>query len=283
MLNVLGLFHFYSQIKMLRPLVFLFLTLPGLGLAEEMPVFDAHSHYKTEDAAEFSPDDVIRIMDENNISFMVIVGEPPGRALELSQKSSGRIIPLLGLYQTHRDKANWMHDAELPGRLKSKLQQGNYQGIGEIHIFEPDKKNPNFKKILELAYENNLPVLLHGDRHVVQQAFEWFPELIVVWAHLGEDPDTDMLGEMLMSYPNLYVDTSVRDVLIIKDGMLLPGWKELFVRFSGRFMVAIDTYYTPRWGKIDEVTGFIRSLLSELPHEVARQLAYENAMHVYRE
>ena len=258
-------------------LVFIFLVFPGLGLAENISIFDVHSHYKTEDAVEFSPDDVIRIMDENNISQMVIVGQPPERALDLYQQAPDRIIPLLGLYQSQLDKTSWMHDPLLPGIIENQLKNGEYKGIGEIHIFAQDKDNANFRKILGLADKNKLPVLLHGDRSIIQQAFKWFPSLIIIWAHLGEDPNVKMLEQMLTKYPKLYFDTSVRDVLIIKDRKLLPEWKNLFMKYPDRFMVAIDTYYTPRWQRLDKVTGFIRKWLAGLPKEVTRKMAYENA------
>mgnify|MGYP001814235131 FL=1 len=218
MLRVLGLFQFRFQSEIRWFALLLLLILPGMASAEALPIFDVHSHYKTEDAAVISPEDVIRLMDENNISHMVIVGEPPERALKLSEQSSGRIIPLLGLYQSHEDKTSWMHDAGLPERIRLGLQQGDYKGIGEIHIFEADKQSSVFREILQLANQHELPVLLHGDRFVVKQAFKWFPGLIIVWAHLGEAPDTDLLEEMLIAYPNLYIDTSVRDVLMVKDG-----------------------------------------------------------------
>ena len=230
-----------------------------------------------------STEDVIRLMDENNISHMVIVGEPPERALELSEQSSGRIIPLLGLYQSHEDKTSWMQDAGLPEKIRLGIQQGDYKGIGEIHIFEADKQSPGFREILQLANQHELPVLLHGDRFVVNQAFKWFPGLIIVWAHLGEAPDTDLLEEMLIAYPNLYIDTSVRDVLIVKDGKLLPEWRALFMKFSKRFLVAIDTYYTPRWKNINKVTSSIRAWLSELPNDVSRKLSHENAADIFLE
>jgi predicted TIM-barrel fold metal-dependent hydrolase len=165
--------------------------------------------------------------------------------------------------------------------LEKQLQSGAYKGIGEIHIFAKDKENTNYKKILQLAYEHGLPVLLHGDRAVVKQAFNWFPGLVIIWAHLGEDPDTVILEQMLMQYPSLYIDTSIRDVLIVKEGKLLEDWKHLFIKYPDRFMVAIDTYYTPRWDKMSDVTRFIRTWLKDLPNEVARKMAFDNAARLF--
>ena len=105
-----------------------------------------------------------------------------------------------------------MHDSLIPGILVNHVKAGPYNGIGEIHLFSPDKENSNFKKILEIANQNKLPVLLHGDRGVVKLAFKWIPELTIIWAHLGEDPNVKILDRILNHYPNLYIDTSTINI-----------------------------------------------------------------------
>ena len=57
-----------------------------------IPLFDSHSHYKTDDAASFSGEDVIAIMNRENISHMVIVGEPASRAQDLYNLSPERFV-----------------------------------------------------------------------------------------------------------------------------------------------------------------------------------------------
>ena len=55
------------------------------------------------------------------------------------------------------------------------------------------------------------------------------------------------------------------------------------MKFSKRFLVAIDTYYTPRWKNINKVTSSIRAWLSELPNDVSRKLSHENAADIFLE
>jgi len=87
---------------------------------------------------------------------------------------------------------------------------------------------------------------------------------------------------MLDKYPGqLYIDTSVRDAMLMENGQLVSSWKDLFVTHSDQFLVAIDTFYTPRWENIGKVTQAIRNWLSFLPEGVARKLAYENASRLF--
>jgi len=71
-------------------------------------------------------------------------------------------------------------------------------------------------------------------------------------------------------------------------GKLLPAWRDLFLKYSNRFMVGSDTVWPvdqmDRWDEPD--TGwqelgrfwtFHRSWLQQLPDDVAAKLARENA------
>ena len=247
-----------------------------------IPIFDSHSHYKTEDSHVYDGKDILALMDRENITHMVIVGEPPERVQNLYKLAPHRIIPFLGLYGSYKEKADWMLNDRLPEKLEELLKKGEYKGIGEIHLFKKDRHNKNFKRILSLADKHDLPVLFHGDAEVIDQIFEMFPEMTVIWAHLGTKPAPVFLKRMLDRYPdNLYVDTSVRDEMIMRDGQLLPRWRNFFISYSHRVLVGIDTFYTPRWENIDKVTQRIRHWLSLLPDSVARKLAYENAQKVF--
>lgn len=245
-------------------------------------IFDSHSHYKSADAAALSGQDVLSIMDRENISHMVIVGEPPDRVQQLYRLAPERIIPFLGLYDSYHQKAHWILDPDLPGRLESYLKAGHYKGIGEIHLFKQNRENKNFRRVLWLADKHNLPVLFHGDAEVVDQIFKEFPGLKVIWAHLGTIPEPALLKRMLKRYgEKLYVDTSVRDLRIMGSEGITPKWKSFFVEHADQVMVGIDTFYTPRWKNINQVTSKIRTWLAELPEPVARKLAHENAMKLF--
>jgi hypothetical protein len=249
---------------------------------QPLPLFDSHSHYKTEDARVYDGKDILAMMDRENITHMVIVGEPPQRVQSLYKLAPLRIIPFLGLYESYKGKSDWMHNDQLPTKLEELLKKDEYMGIGEIHLFKKDRDNKNFKDLLGLADKYDLPVLFHGDAEVVDQVFKMYPEMTVIWAHLGTKPAPSLLKRMLKRYPEkLYIDTSVRDEMIMRNNKLLPQWKDLFISYSDRVLIGIDTFYTPRWENIDKVTQRIRHWLSFLPEPVARKLAYENAQKLF--
>ena len=261
------------------------LLLPLIAPAEPLSLFDVHSHYKSDDAERFPVESIIDILDREYIERMVIIGEPAERALSLSQATSGRVIPFLGLYSSYRDKADWAFDITLPQRLRTALETGEYAGIGEIHLFAPHRKSPVFRKVVALATEYRLPLLVHGDAAVVDQVFEWSPKLVVLWAHLGTDPNPRIIRRMLRKHPErLFIDTSVRDERFVDEsGTLRPEWKALFIEHADRLMIAIDTFSTSRWEDIGAVTERIRGWLSQLPPDVAARLAHGNARQLFGE
>ncbi|MCP5351836.1 MAG: amidohydrolase family protein [Chromatiales bacterium] len=246
-------------------------------------LFDVHSHYTTADAERFSPEQIVAILDREGIERMLIIGEPAQRALELRELAPDRFIPLLGLYTSYRDKADWALDPTLPERLRTALAGGGYAGIGELHLFRPMRKSPVFREVVGMAREHRMPLLIHGDPAVVDQAFEWAPELTVLWAHLGTDPRPVAVRRMLERHPQrLYVDTSVRDERFLDEhGVLKAEWRDLFIDHADRLMIGIDTFSTSRWEEIDKVTARIRGWLAQLPPEVAAKLAHGNARRLF--
>lgn len=258
-----------------------FLLVAGITAASaqtELPIFDAHSHYKAEDAEHFSASDIVAILDRENIKRMVVIGEPAAQVQVLYQHAPDRFIPFLGLYHTDSGKSTWMQDKQLLDRLAKQLTEGYYAGIGEIHLFAPQSTNPIFKRIVALAQQHQLPLLLHGDKEIIEQTFLWAPDATVIWAHLGTDPKPEIVDAMLTRYPEgLYIDTSVRDARFIPQGDLLPEWRALMIKHANKLMVGIDTYDLRRWQRISTVTHDIRGWLSQLPAPVAHKIAYENA------
>lgn len=263
--------------------LFALLLLPGMLLAEPLPLFDVHSHYKSDDAERIPAEAIVGILDREHIEHMVIIGEPADRALSLYQATGGRVIPFLGLYDSYRDKADWAFDTTLPRRLRTALETGEYAGIGEIHLFAPHRKSPVFKKVVALATEYRLPLLVHGDAVVVDQVFEWSPNLLVLWAHLGTNPEPTMIRRMLHKHPDrLFIDTSVRDERFVdENGTLRAEWRTLFIDHSDRLLIAIDTFSTSRWQDLSMVTERIRGWLSQLPSDVAARLAHGNARQLF--
>ncbi|WP_130537202.1 amidohydrolase family protein [Thiomicrorhabdus indica] len=241
-------------------------------------IWDAHSHYAKADTEAVSHDEVIQILDRNNVQKILITSTPNSGTLKLAKFAPNRIIPFLSVYRTKADKRDWMHRIEVLDEAKKAIATGRYVGIGELHIFAKDKKSPVLKGLVELAKEHQMPMLIHGDAEIIDEIFSIDPKARILWAHLGTQPKISLLKTMLDKYPdNLWIDTSVRDKQLLATGRLDSQWREFFMDYETRFLVAIDTFSVNRWKTYDSVVKDIHHWLGDLPAGVAQKLAHENA------
>ena len=267
----------------LRHFIFsLLLTLALLhSSALAAPLFDTHLHYSEADAERYSPADIIKILDRNDIAHAAVTGSPPSQVTDLHRYAPERIVPLLGVYKQPGDKNRWITDASIPPSIEAELERGIWRGIGEIHLFAEHRHSPVFKKIVELAASHDLPLLIHADPAVIDSIYDIAPQLRVIWAHAGKYPYPELIADYLRRYENLSVDLSMRDDRIAPSGELDDAWYELFISFPDRFLLGVDTYSLSRWQNFDSAVSTIRLWLSQLPEEVRLKMAHENAAAIY--
>jgi hypothetical protein len=240
-------------------------------------LFDAHVHYNATDAAHYPPELIIAILDQNNVSHAVVTSNPPDLVKQLQLYTPERIIPLLGVYENADDKENWTQDSSLPARIEDQLQQGGWRGIGELHLTADDRHSPVFHRIIELAGQYRIPLMLHTDPAVIDTLYEIAPQQPVIWAHAGTFPCPDLIADYLRRYPALSADLSVRDERIAPGGEISDAWYELLITHPDRFMVGIDTFSLSRWKNYGKVAWRIRQWVRQLPEETASKLLYGNA------
>jgi Tat protein secretion system quality control protein TatD with DNase activity len=244
-------------------------------------MIDAHAHYSAPDAAALSADAVLARLDAAGVRRMVVTSSPPDLAQALYRHAPERFVPLLGVYTSDLQKANWVHDPGLPERVATHLQLGTWAGIGELHLFAEDARQPVFAALVRLAAARKLVLMIHGDAEVVDQAFAIAPEARVLWAHLGTQPEPAALDAMLARFPQLWIDTSVRDERIAPEGTLLPAWRALFERHPDRFVVAVDTFSVNRWQQYESVVAGIRNWVDPLPQPLKSKLLHDNAAQLF--
>lgn len=262
----------------MRLLFFSTLLLFASLVQAQQVLFDSHLHYGGEDAKHYSPKQIIEIFDRNKIEYALVSSTPNDGTEALYNYAPKRIIPFLGLYRTLADKRDWMWDKSVIPRVETALGSGIYRGLGELHIFAKDRKSPVLKRIVQIAVERNLMLQVHGDAEILDEIFLLAPNITVLWAHLGTRPEPSFLRAVLEKHPqHLFIDTSVRDKQLLNTGGLTPEWRSLFIDYQDRFMVAVDTFSVNRWNTFDLVVKDIRTWLGDLPAEVSRKLAFENA------
>lgn len=265
--------------RLLVPVFVLIFVFSAAQAAGDVPMIDAHSHYSAEHAEAVSSADVVALLDMAGVEKIVISGTPARFAAALHAHVPTRVIPLLGVYDEKRGKADWMHDPDLPRRVAALLEKGHWAGLGELHLFARDARNPVFEQLVKLAADHDLVLLMHGDVEIIDRIFALAPDLRVVWAHLGTKPSPALLDAALARHAGrqLWIDTSVRDERIAPDGRLLPEWQALFEAHPQRFMVAVDAFSANRWQHYEAVVTHIRTWTSDLPKDLAARLLHENA------
>jgi predicted TIM-barrel fold metal-dependent hydrolase len=205
--------------------------------------------------------------------------------------------------------------------VETKLRAGGFFGLGEIVLryhghFEPGANccpevdrpadSPLMFRIADMATRYQVPMLIHaeGEPHVVagmERVLKSYPNATVIWAHNCGRQSAEAIRRLLGDHSNLYCDlggmTHTRPFgygtswprgtpwtfpIETGYGRLHTEMKELFERFPDRFMVGMDVYFNEAYRFFPERVHRFRQLLSELPAETARKLAYENAERVLK-
>jgi len=91
----------------------------------------------------------------------------------------------------------------------------------------------------------------------------------------------DVVGRLLDGHGHLWVELALRSD-VAPGGTLDPAWRALFLRHPDRFMVGTDTWVPSRWAALPGVQQFTRAWLRQLPPDVARRIASENAERLAR-
>lgn len=164
---------------------------------------------------------------------------------------------------------------------------------------------PFFQELMKLAVQENLPLPMHMEWHpesVAQLAnlLRAHPLGTVVLSHCGKITVADDIRRFFEQHTNVYCDLGFRGAPLasqesLKDPNRLiywpsglfrkadikPDWLKLINDFPDRFMMAIDDVHS--WEQYDEVVAAIRDgVLAKLEPKIAEQVAYRNAIKVYR-
>lgn len=272
-----------NKIKLHRILLFLILSIwAAVAQAEKqtkpLPIFDGHIHYSHDVWDAISPQDAIRRLREVGVKRAMVSSSSDEGTQRLYQADPTFVVPSLRPYRKRGTIETWMYDETVIPYLKERLEKYRYAAIGELHIDGEQAYLPVMREIIRLAKKYQLVLHVHSDAHAIRFIFEQYPEATILWAHAGFDYAV-IVGKMMDKYPNLMADLSFRGE-IINEGRLMKAWRILLTRHADRFLTGIDTYEPQRWLQIKNVMRWQRELLSVLPKDVARKIAYENSMRI---
>ena len=249
---------------------------------QTLPIYDTHVHYKEPAWEVYPPDVIIALLKSSGVVKALVSSTPDEGTRMLYKEDPERIVPFLRPYYEDINSSNWYLKDRVFSYILNRLEMPIYKGIGEFHIHNSfDADSPIIQKTVRLAVERDLFIHVHSDHRAVETIFSYEPGVKILWAHAGMTDPPDVVAKMFDRYKNLWVDISIREYEIAPNGSLSPEWKKLFLEYPDRITIGSDTWVNAQWDNYKEIIAFDRNWLSQLPEEVARQIAFENANRLF--
>jgi hypothetical protein len=264
------------------------------------PLFDAHLHYN-EEAFNGSEGphplaDVLARMQRNGVRAIIANSRPNDGTKSLAQAPQARqagvtVVPFVRLYRNRADYDNWFRDETIYEMVQAELARGTaagpYRGLGEFHLYDSANANgPVARKLMALAEEKELAVLAHVDDVAVDLLMANTPSkgrhARLIWAHTGiGGAPVARVDQLMARYPRLMGELSYRPGLTCEGGKLCAEWRQLILKYPTRFLIGSDTWVNQRWLYYDELMKGYRTWLGDLPADVARGIAWNNAASLF--
>ena len=265
-----------------RVLLALALLAGTAASAEPLPIFDTHIHYSSPAWPEYDPPAIRAKLDAAHVLRALVSSTPDDGTLRLHGLHPHRFVPVLRPYRAGVHSGNWFHDAPTADYVAARLRQGSYQGIGEFHLHSPEQARTDVvRKVARMAVERGIVLHVHADAAPVAALFALEPELKILWGHAGMVTPPEDIRRMMDRFANLWAELSFREGEILGSGDLHGAWRPLLIAHSGRFMIGSDTYTNSRWEAYEAIIADHRRWLARLPAEVARAIAYRNAVRLF--
>ena len=246
-----------------------------LAVADQpRPIVDAHIHYSHDTWEVVPPPEAVKVLRQAGVKKAFVSSSNDDGTLMLHKAAPDLIVPVLRPYRSRGEIGTWVRDPSIVAHVESRLKANTYAGIGEFHVFGADADLPVMRRLVELAKERKIFLHAHSDADAVERIFRQDPGARVLWAHSGFD-QPDNVRAMLAKHKMLWADLAFRNDYA-PGGRLDAAWKQLFLDFPERFMVGTDTPSPERWYYVVEHAAFSRKWLSELPADVADNIAFRN-------
>ena len=243
--------------------------------ADKLPIADTHLHY-SHDAWEVFPTEVaIGLLREAGLKRAFVSSSSDEGTQRLYTAAPDLVVPVLRPYRRRGELATWMFDNTRVQVLTELLAANKYAGIGEFRAYGDDIETDVLKGVIALAKQYDIFLHAHSDADAIDRIFAQDPSAIVLWAHSGFDRP-DEIAALLRKHPNLWADLAVRSEQGY-NGKVPPEWRALFEEFPDRFMVGTDTFTPERWPYVGAHADWSRAWLSDLPPEIAENIAWRNA------
>ena len=251
---------------------------------QQIEIFDAHLHYNQEPKPFYSLDQVRDVFRRNGITGIVATSRPNKGTHELvdAKWSELKVVPFIRPYRVRSDIQTWFDDPTIFELIKDEYARGYYRGIGEFHIYGKSAQSDWVKKMVDFAVERNLYLHAHCDEEALLILFRHNPKAKIIWAHTGFSVAPARVAELLDEHKDaLWGELSYRGGITGGDGKLTSDWRNLFARYSDRFLLGSDTWINERWFGYDTIFKEYRGWLAQLPSDQAQRIASGNALRLF--
>ena len=251
---------------------------------KDLPIFDAHVHYKMPAWDEYPVKSIIELMDENGVAMGLVSSTPDEGTIMLWEYAPNRIVPELRPYHGTAGSTNWTMMPGMDEYLANRLKKYPHEGIGEFHIHNLDiADEPLFRKVIKMAKERDIPLHVHSGPEPIRWLYSLDKDVKIIWAHAGLGERASAVYALMSEFPELYADTSLRESSILGSrDEIDPEWKKIIFDFQDRLMVGSDTWVNSQWASYPAIIASNRLWLSKLPREVAEKIAYKNAGKLFK-
>ena len=251
--------------------------------AKDLPIFDAHIHYKQPAWDQYPVKSVIELMDKNGVAMGLVSSTPDEGTIMLWEYAPNRIVPELRPYHGNVGSSNWTKAPAIEEYLAERLKKYPHEGIGEFHIHSLDVSDePLFRKVIEMAKKRDIYLHVHSGPEPIRWLYGLDRDVKIIWAHAGLGEQASVVYDLMREFPELLADTSLREHAILGSGDDIdPEWKKIILAFQDRLMVGSDTWVNSQWDSYTEIIASNRQWLSKLPRDVAEKIAYKNAERVF--
>ncbi|MFB0951911.1 MAG: amidohydrolase family protein [Rhodospirillales bacterium] len=246
---------------------------------DNLPVFDAHVHYKEPAWGQYPPGTVIELMDKAGVAMALVSSTPDDGTIKLFEYAPNRIVPEVRPYHGGWGSSNWTRAPEMLDYLRGRLDAHPHVGIGEFHAHSIDTKDDAFlRQVAKMAAERNVLLHIHTDEaETVKFFYDAEPKLTIIWAHAGMSAAPGVIEKMMDTYSTLYADLSYREHEILGAEDIEPEWKHLLTKHSDKFMVGSDTWANAQCENYVGLINDNRRWISYFPKDLAEKFAYKNA------
>ena len=251
---------------------------------ERIEIFDAHLHYNQEPKPFYSLDQVRDVFRRNGIIGIVATSRPNKGTHELvdARWLELKVVPFIRPYRMRSDIQTWFNDPTIFELIKEEYARGYYRGIGEFHIYGKSAQSDWVKTMVDFAVERNLYLHAHCDEEALLILFRHNPKAKIIWAHTGFSVAPARVAELLDEHKDaLWGELSYRGGITGGDGKLTSDWRNLFARYSDRFLLGSDTWINERWFGYDTIFKEYRGWLAQLPSDQAQRIANGNALRLF--